>query len=96
MIYVVWSPEDAKVKSKMVYAHARGTLRSCLAGISREIKATEFSELSYDVVLGRMPAKWLRWATNQMLKGNDIQSSYMQSWTSGRIQVRRVVGELIW
>lgn len=76
MIYVVWSPEDAKVKvsrcmrvlqymevllillqSKMIYAHARGTLRRCLDGISREIEATEFFEFSYDVVLGRMPAK---------------------------------------
>jgi hypothetical protein len=45
------------LQSKMAYAHARGTLRSCLVGISREIEATEFSELSYDVVLGRMPAK---------------------------------------
>ncbi|KAH7183197.1 uncharacterized protein B0J16DRAFT_345537 [Fusarium flagelliforme] len=57
MVYVVWSPEDAKVKSKMVYANTRGTLRQYLAGISREIEASELSELSYDVVLGRMPAK---------------------------------------
>jgi len=45
------------LQSKMIYAHARGTLRRCLDGISREIEATEFSELSCDVVLGRMPTK---------------------------------------
>lgn len=42
------SPDDAKIKSKMLYASSREALRRALVGIAAEIQGTEFSEVAYE------------------------------------------------
>ncbi|TKY88638.1 hypothetical protein EX895_002269 [Sporisorium graminicola] len=49
-----WSPDDAKIKPKMVFASSKDALRKALVGISTEIQGTDFSEVSYDVILDKV------------------------------------------
>jgi len=46
-----WSPDDAKVKDKMVYASSRDALRRALVGIAIEIQGTDYSEVAHETVL---------------------------------------------
>jgi len=41
------SPDEAKVKTKMLYASSKDAIRRSLVGIANEIQATDFSEVAY-------------------------------------------------
>jgi len=49
--FVSWSPDDAKVKDKMVYASSKDALRRALVGLAVEIQGTDHSEVAYESVL---------------------------------------------
>ncbi|WAR60587.1 hypothetical protein PtB15_9B526 [Puccinia triticina] len=51
LCFFTWSPDDAKIKNKMVYAASKRALREALVGIGLEIQGTDASEVSYDTVL---------------------------------------------
>ena len=42
------SPDEAKIKEKMLYASSRDALKRALVGIAVEIQGTEFSEVAYE------------------------------------------------
>lgn len=42
------SPDEAKIKSKMIFASSRDALRRSLVGIAVEIQGTEASEVAYE------------------------------------------------
>lgn len=42
------SPDDAKIKKKMVYASSRDALRRSLQGVALEIQGTDYEEVSYE------------------------------------------------
>merc|ERR1711991_738869 len=46
LVMVSWSPDTAKVKSKMVYAGSKDALTRAMVGISTKINATDMSELT--------------------------------------------------
>ncbi|KAH7927773.1 putative COF1-cofilin [Leucogyrophana mollusca] len=46
-----WSPDDAKIKQKMLYASSKDALRKPLVGIALDIQGTDYSEVSYESVL---------------------------------------------
>lgn len=48
------SPDDSKVKQKMLYASSKDALRKALVGIATEIQGTDFSEVSYETVLEKV------------------------------------------
>ncbi|WFD30990.1 cofilin [Malassezia sp. CBS 17886] len=52
--FVTWSPDDAKVKQKMLYASSKDALRRALVGIATEIQGTDSSEVSYESVLEKV------------------------------------------
>lgn len=41
LVFVLWSPDGARLKSKMLYAATKDHLRGCLEGVSLEVQATE-------------------------------------------------------
>jgi len=49
-----WSPDGAKVKTKMVYASSKDALRRALVGIHTEIQGTDTEEVEHDVVLDKV------------------------------------------
>ncbi|CAD6215219.1 unnamed protein product [Miscanthus lutarioriparius] len=50
ILFVVWSPEAAGVRSKMVYASSREGFRKELDGVQVDLQATEPGELTLDVL----------------------------------------------
>ncbi|KAF8439950.1 putative COF1-cofilin [Boletus edulis BED1] len=51
LCFVSWSPDDAKIKNKMVFASSHESLKQMLDGIAFEVQATDPSEISYATVL---------------------------------------------
>ncbi len=49
--FFTWSPDDAKIKQKMVFASSKRRSQEALVGISSEIQGTDFSEVSHETVL---------------------------------------------
>jgi len=56
--FVVWIPETAKIKKKMVYASSKEALKKKLLGMAGELQATDFSELSYKEMKDKMKASF--------------------------------------
>ena len=42
------SPDDAKIKAKMLFASSKDALRRSLVGIAAEIQGTDYSEVAYE------------------------------------------------
>ena len=49
IFYILWSPDTAKVRSKMLYASSNDRFKRELDGIQVELQATDASEVSLDV-----------------------------------------------
>ena len=49
IFYVLWSPDSAKIRSKMLYASSNDRFKRELDGIQVELQATDASEVSLDV-----------------------------------------------
>ncbi|WVN85563.1 uncharacterized protein L203_100711 [Cryptococcus depauperatus CBS 7841] len=50
LCFVSWSPDTAKIKDKMLFASSRDALRRTLVGIHIEIQATEYSEITEEII----------------------------------------------
>ncbi|KAK0490726.1 actin depolymerizing factor [Armillaria novae-zelandiae] len=48
-----WSPDDAKIKDKMLFASSKDALRRAAVGVAVEIQGTDFSEIAYESVLDK-------------------------------------------
>ncbi|KAF8426700.1 cofilin [Tirmania nivea] len=57
ILFVSWSPDDAPVRSKMVYASSKDTLRRSLTGIGADIQGTDYSEIACETVLEKVAKK---------------------------------------
>jgi len=57
IVFFSWSPDDAPVRSKMLCASSKDSLRRSLTGVAAEIQGTDFAEIAYDVVLQRFAGK---------------------------------------
>ncbi|KAF9946971.1 cofilin, partial [Mortierella alpina] len=53
IVFITWSPDSAKIKSKMIYASSKDALRRGLNGVAFDIQGTDFDEIAYDTVLGK-------------------------------------------
>ncbi|KAF9918098.1 cofilin [Lobosporangium transversale] len=54
IIFFSWSPDNASVKPKMLYASSKDALRRSLNGIATEIQGTDYSEVAYETVLEKV------------------------------------------
>ncbi|KAI0754701.1 actin depolymerizing factor, partial [Daedaleopsis nitida] len=49
-----WSPDDSKIKQKMLFASSKDALRRSLVGIAAEIQGTDISEVAHESVLDKV------------------------------------------
>ncbi|KAI0162870.1 cofilin [Pestalotiopsis sp. NC0098] len=49
--FIAWSPDDAGVMAKMVYASSKDALKRALNGIATEIQANDQDDIEYETVL---------------------------------------------
>ena len=54
ILFVVWAPDAAKIKSKMLYASSKDAVRKKLVGVGVEIQATDLAEIDRDTVLEKV------------------------------------------
>ncbi|KAF9432384.1 cofilin [Entomortierella beljakovae] len=54
IVFYAWSPDTAKIKSKMVYSSSKDALRRSLNGVAAEIQGTELAEVTYEAVLDKI------------------------------------------
>ncbi|OWM64234.1 hypothetical protein CDL15_Pgr018806 [Punica granatum] len=53
IFFVAWSPDTARVRSKMLYASSKDRFKRELDGIQIELQATDPSEMSMDIIKAR-------------------------------------------
>jgi len=65
LIFIVWCPDTAKIKAKMVYAASKDALRKKLVGVASEIQATDAEELEYDELVKKLQMSNPCWKSMQ-------------------------------
>ncbi|KAF9166645.1 cofilin [Actinomortierella ambigua] len=50
IVFYTWSPDDAKIKQKMVYASSKDTLRKSLNGVGVDVQGTDYDEVTQEAV----------------------------------------------
>eukprot|EP01107_Rhizomastix_libera_P015396 TRINITY_DN5763_c0_g1_i1.p1 TRINITY_DN5763_c0_g1~~TRINITY_DN5763_c0_g1_i1.p1 ORF type:complete len:140 (+),score=29.26 TRINITY_DN5763_c0_g1_i1:165-584(+) len=53
ILFVMWAPDTAPVRNKMLYTATKAALRRALVGIAVEIQATDASEIDEEAVLDK-------------------------------------------
>ncbi|KAK9072921.1 hypothetical protein SSX86_009357 [Deinandra increscens subsp. villosa] len=53
IFFFAWCPDSSRVRSKMIYASSKETFKRELEGIQLELQATDFGEMSLDIVKSR-------------------------------------------
>ncbi|EPQ51060.1 actin depolymerizing factor, partial [Gloeophyllum trabeum ATCC 11539] len=48
LCFIAWSPDDSKIKQKMLFASSKDALRKTLVGIAAEIQGTDPSEVAQE------------------------------------------------
>merc|ERR1712014_305306 len=54
ILFVLWCPDTAKIKSKMIYTSTKDSIRKKLVGVGSEIQATDKAEISHAAVLEKV------------------------------------------
>ncbi|KAG0218045.1 cofilin [Mortierella sp. NVP41] len=54
IVFFSWAPDNAKIKSKMLYASTKEALRKSLNGVSVEIQGTDLDEVAQETVLEKI------------------------------------------
>eukprot|EP00834_Sanchytrium_tribonematis_P001630 NODE_41_length_34096_cov_2.002235.p26 type:complete len:139 gc:universal NODE_41_length_34096_cov_2.002235:30980-31396(+) len=54
IVFFTWSPDESKIREKMVYASTKDAIRKKLVGVQTEIQATDLSEVAKDAVLDKV------------------------------------------
>jgi cofilin len=49
-----WAPDDSPVRSKMMYASSKESIKRTFNGIGAEIQGTDYAEVSYESVLEKV------------------------------------------
>lgn len=49
--FIAWSPDDAGVMAKMVYASSKEALKRTLTGLAAELQANDTDDIEYDSVV---------------------------------------------
>nr|7SOG_A Chain A, Actophorin [Acanthamoeba castellanii]7SOG_B Chain B, Actophorin [Acanthamoeba castellanii] len=53
IVFILWAPDSAPIKSKMMYASSKDAIKKKLDGIQVEVQATDADEISEDAVKER-------------------------------------------
>jgi cofilin len=54
LVFIVWAPDTAPVKRRMLIASTKGNVKNAFAGVAVEVQATDDSEIAYATVLAKV------------------------------------------
>ncbi|KAL2110271.1 hypothetical protein VUR80DRAFT_1381 [Thermomyces stellatus] len=49
--FIAWSPDDAGIQAKMIYASSKEALKRSLTGLAAELQANDSDDIEYDSIL---------------------------------------------
>lgn len=56
LLFLLWSPENSKVRSKMIYASSQEGVVNKLEGIQRQLQCTEDEDIQYGTIADQLAA----------------------------------------
>ncbi|KAL6487897.1 hypothetical protein MHYP_G00045230 [Metynnis hypsauchen] len=68
LIFIMWAPEDAPLKSKMVYASSKGALRAKLPGLKREWQVNDPADKELSALIEKLGGR----GTLKSIEGIDV------------------------
>merc|ERR1711935_911093 len=54
LTFIVWNPEDSKIKQKMLYASSKDGIKTKFHGIAKEIQGTDMDEMDHEYIVTQM------------------------------------------
>ena len=60
LILILWCPETANIRRKMIYASSKDAMKKKLVGITNDFQATEYSELTRKDVTEKLLQKMVK------------------------------------
>ncbi|KAI9332429.1 hypothetical protein DFJ73DRAFT_630316, partial [Zopfochytrium polystomum] len=57
LVFFLWAPDTAKIRSRMIYASSKLAIRQRLDGIHAEIQCTDPAELAHEAVFEKLAPK---------------------------------------
>ncbi|OAA52394.1 cofilin/tropomyosin-type actin-binding protein [Beauveria brongniartii RCEF 3172] len=51
IVFIAWSPDDAGVQPKMIYASSKEALKRSMNGIASELQANDSDDIEYDTII---------------------------------------------
>ncbi|KEZ43796.1 hypothetical protein SAPIO_CDS3944 [Scedosporium apiospermum] len=51
LTFIAWSPDDASIQAKMIYASSKEALKRTLTGIATELQANDADDIEYDSII---------------------------------------------
>lgn len=57
LLFIVWCPDSAKVKDKMLYASSKDAVKQVCQGVAAEIQANDFDGVSDEYILDKISTK---------------------------------------
>jgi len=64
LILMIWCPDTAKIKKKMLYSSSFDALKHALEGIGKYIQATDMSEAAPECILEKIKSTARSWGIN--------------------------------
>jgi len=56
LLFIVWAPDSAPIKEKMLYASSKDAIKKKFTGIAFELQGTDLDEVAYDEVYQKISA----------------------------------------
>ena len=56
ILFIVWAPDSAKIKEKMLITSSKDAVKKKLVGIGKEVQATDASEVDKQAILDQVKA----------------------------------------
>eukprot|EP01099_Mayorella_cantabrigiensis_P005850 TRINITY_DN474_c1_g1_i1.p1 TRINITY_DN474_c1_g1~~TRINITY_DN474_c1_g1_i1.p1 ORF type:complete len:141 (-),score=33.69 TRINITY_DN474_c1_g1_i1:123-545(-) len=53
IVFIIWAPETAPIKKKMIYASTKDAIKKAFQGLSVEVQGTDKAEVDYEEVLNK-------------------------------------------
>lgn len=67
LILMIWCPDTAKIKKKMIYSSSFDALKHALVGIGKYIQATDMSEAAPECILEKIKSTARSWVVKSFL-----------------------------
>lgn len=53
LMFIVWAPDDAPIKEKMLYASSKDGLKKKIVGIQWEVQGTDYEEVEFAEIVNK-------------------------------------------